>query len=66
VENKKPDSVESGLAVVERGGFQPRGASCARIHRRQAGPCQRMDLTSVVLTVVALMAVDVKLFIEPS
>ena len=49
-ENKKPDSDESGLAVVTGVFFQTRGAGHAPDHRRQADPCQRARLTTVILT----------------
>ena len=48
--NKKPDSEESGLAVVISGVFQPRCAGSAPDHRRQADPCQRARLIAVILT----------------
>ena len=51
--NKKPDSVESGLAVVFSGVFQPCRAFIAPDHRRQADPCQRARLPAVILTEVA-------------
>jgi hypothetical protein len=50
LENKKPDSDESGLAVEISGVFQPWRIMSAQIPRRQADPCQRARLTVVTLT----------------
>jgi hypothetical protein len=52
-ENKKPDSEESGLAVEWAAFLQPRRASSAHDHRRQADPCQRARLTIVTMTTAA-------------
>jgi hypothetical protein len=48
--NKKPDSDESGLAVVPGSVFQLRRIISAHDHRRQADPCQRARLIVVTAT----------------
>jgi hypothetical protein len=48
--NKKPDSVESGLAVASSASFQPWRIVVAPIHRHQADPCQRARLPAVMVT----------------
>ena len=64
VKNKKPDSGESGLAVVKCGLFQPRCADSAQNHRRQADPCQRARLTDVMATAEAAQRLEAR-FIGP-
>jgi hypothetical protein len=63
VKNKKPDSVESGLAVAFCGFFQPWRWSSAPVHRRQADPCQRAHLAAVILTEAAAATTRVEKFI---
>ena len=63
VKNKKPDSGESGLAVASCGCFQPWRWNSAPVHRRQADPCQRARLATVILTEAAAATTQADKFI---